>query len=255
MTDQAAYSADYPVISVICRSSDEGLLFHNMGECCDMKLFLLGDSTCADKTPETRPETGWGECIQEYLADGWVVDNRAINGLSTKDMIAKGLFQAIVDDASEGDAALIQFGHNDSKSEDPMRYSAPWTQFIANLVYMADKLREKNVSTVFLTPIARRRFKDGIIVDTHGDYPAAMKAAAYQAGCPCIDLTIPTMVWLQKEDPEDSKKYFMNFGPGLYPNYPEGDSDDTHLRPDGAGYIAAMAADCLRRIPRFPAVL
>ena len=168
-----------------------------------MKLFLLGDSTCADKTPEARPETGWGECIQEYLADGWVVDNRAINGLSTKDMIAKGLFQAIVDDASEGDAALIQFGHNDSKSEDPVRYSAPWTQFIANLVYMADKLREKNVSTVFLTPIARRRFKDGIIVDTHGDYPAAMKAAAHQAGCPCIDLTIPTMVWLQKEGPED----------------------------------------------------
>ena len=81
-----------------------------------MKLFLLGDSTCADKTPEARPETGWGECIQEYLADGWVVDNRAINGLSTKDMIAKGLFQTIVDDASEGDAALIQFGHNDSKS-------------------------------------------------------------------------------------------------------------------------------------------
>ena len=183
-----------------------------------MKVFLLGDSTCAAKVPSARPETGWGECFQKYLKDGWIKDNRAINGLSTKDMIARGLFQAVVDDASAGDIALIQFGHNDSKVADPSRYSAPWREYIANLVYMAEKLKAEGGSVVFLTSIARRRFEDGLIVDTHGDYPAAMKAAANQAGCPCVDLTMPTMIELQEAGDEGSKRYFMNFGPGLYPN-------------------------------------
>lgn len=213
-----------------------------------MRVFLLGDSTCAEKSAEARPETGWGECFQQYLKDGWFVDNRAINGLSTRDMIAKGLFQAIVDDAEPGDVALVQFGHNDSKSEDPSRYSDPWGQYIANLVYMAGKLAGKGVRTVFITSIARRRFSDGLVVDTHGDYPAAMKAAAHQAGCPCLDLTVPTMVMLQREGEEASRKFFMNFAPGLYPNYPEGDSDDTHLRPDGASWIASLVHDGLKSL-------
>lgn len=213
-----------------------------------MKVFLLGDSTCAAKVPSARPETGWGECFQKYLKDGWITDNRAINGLSTKDMIARGLFQAVADDASAGDIALIQFGHNDSKIADPTRYSAPWREYIANLVYMAEKLKAEGVSAVFLTSIARRRFKEGLIVDTHGDYPAAMKAAANQAGCPCVDLTILTMIGLQEAGEEGSKRYFMNFGPGLYPNYPDGKVDDTHLRPEGAEWIAALAYRELKRL-------
>ena len=32
----------------------------------------------------------------------------------------------------------------------------------------------------------------------------------------------------------------MNFGPGLYPNYPNGKEDNTHLRPEGAELIANM---------------
>ncbi len=211
-----------------------------------MRVFLLGDSTCAPKRPEARPETGWGECFQQYLKDGWFVDNRAINGLSTKDTISKGLFQAVVDTAVPGDLAIIQFGHNDSKSEDPSRYSEPWSLYIANLVYMAEKLKAKGCTVVFLTSIARRRFVDGLIADTHGDYPAAMKAAAHQAGCPCIDMTIPTMVTLQRTGEEESRKYFMNFEPGIYPNYPEGKDDDTHLRPEGAEWIASLVAGELK---------
>ena len=163
-------------------------------------------------------------------------------------MIARGLFQAVVDDASAGDIALIQFGHNDSKIADPMRYSAPWREYIANLVYMAEKLKAEGVSVIFLTSIARRHFEDGLIVDTHGDYPAAMKAAANQAGCPCVDLATETMIQLQKEGDEGSKRYFMNFGPGLYPNYPDGKVDDTHLRPEGAEWIASLAYRELKRL-------
>ena len=46
------------------------------------RLYLLGDSTCADKKREARPETGWGEVVSEFLVPGWIVVNCAFNGYS-----------------------------------------------------------------------------------------------------------------------------------------------------------------------------
>ena len=214
------------------------------------RIMLLGDSTCASKAEDARPETGWGEILPRFVREDWSVDNRAINGLATKDMISRGLFQKALEDLASGDIVLIQFGHNDSKEADPARYSDPWTGYIANLVYMAGRIKEKGAYPVILTSIARRRFIDGLIVDTHGDYPAAAKAASHQAGCTCVDMTLPTMVGLQRMGDEASKRCFMHFDAGLYPNYPEGDNDDTHLRPEGAEWIAGMVASRLR--PMFP---
>ena len=213
------------------------------------RIMLLGDSTCAAKSPDARPETGWGEMLPRFVYDGWTVDNRAINGLATKDMIARGLFQEALDNLSPGDIVLIQFGHNDSKADDPARYSAPWTGYIVNLAYMAGKIMEKGARPVIITSIARRRFHEGLVIDTHGDYPAAAKAAANQAGCPCIDMTLATMVGLQMMGDEGSKECFMHFDAGLYPNYPEGDADDTHLRPEGARWVASLIAGQLSSMP------
>ena len=195
---------------------------------------LLGDSTCAAKRPDARPETGWGEMLPRFVREGWTVDNRAINGLATKDMIARGIFQEALDCLSSGDIVLLQFGH------------------IVNLVYITSRIKAKGALPVIITSIARRRFSEGLIIDTHGDYPAAAKAAAHQSGCPCIDMTVPTMVALQAMGEEGSKECFMRFDAGLYPNYPEGDDDDTHLRPRGAEWAASMIAERLK--PLFPDV-
>lgn len=216
------------------------------------RIMLLGDSTCAAKRSDARPETGWGEMLPRFVREGWTVDNRAINGLATKDMIARGIFQEALDCLSSGDIVLLQFGHNDSKAEDPSRYSAPWTEYIVNLVYITSRIKAKGALPVIITSIARRRFSEGLIIDTHGDYPAAAKAAAHQSGCPCIDMTVPTMVALQAMGEEGSKECFMRFDAGLYPNYPEGDDDDTHLRPRGAEWAASMIAERLK--PLFPDV-
>ena len=177
------------------------------------RIMLLGDSTCAAKRPDARPETGWGEMLPRFVREGWTVDNRAINGLATKDMIARGIFQEALDCLSSGDIVLLQFGHNDSKAEDPSRYSAPWTEYIVNLVYITSRIKAKGALPVIITSIARRRFSEGLIIDTHGDYPAAAKAAAHQSGCPCIDMTVPTMVALQAMGEEGSKECFMRCSP------------------------------------------
>lgn len=226
-----------------------GTLFLSLGDTMP-RIMLLGDSTCAPKRPDARPETGWGEMLPRFVREGWTVDNRAINGLATKDMIARGILQEALDCISAGDIVLVQFGHNDSKAEDSSRYSAPWSEYIVNLVYIAGRIMARGAYPAIITPIARRRFSEGLIIDTHGDYPAAAKAAAHQSGCPCIDMTIPTMVALQAMGEEASKECFMHFDAGLYPDYPDGDEDDTHLRPRGAEWVASLIADRLN--PLFP---
>lgn len=210
------------------------------------KVILLGDSTCAQKTLAERPETGWGEQLSSFLAGGWTVVNLAINGYSTKSAISGGMYEKALAEAGKGDVVLIQFGHNDEKKDDVTRYAAPWTSFIANLKYMASGLMAKGARVVFITPVARRHFEGSYIVDTHKDYPAAMKSAAAQLGIDCIDMTIPTMVLYQRNGESDSKKFVMNFGEMLYTNYPDGSNDDTHLRPMGAATVARMVSQELK---------
>ena len=208
-------------------------------------VFIFGDSTAAPKKDFTRPETGWGEKFSGYLKAGYQLDNRAINGRSTKDAISRGEFSDALLSAKAGDIALIQYGHNDEKLEDESRGTRPWLEFVDNLLYMADELKKKGVKVVFITSIARRRFVSGKLQDTHGDWIAAMKYAAWKAEVPCIDMTIPTMVGIAMMGDEESKRYFMNFGPGRYINYPEGKEDDTHLSPEGAEWIARLVAERL----------
>src|SRR5436853_5484556 len=83
-------------------------------------VYLVGDSTCANKTADKRPETGWGEMLQQYFHPAKIkVDNRALNGRSTKSFIDEGHWQAIVSSLKVGDYVFIEFGHNDEKKDKP----------------------------------------------------------------------------------------------------------------------------------------
>src|ERR1043165_5496417 len=77
-----------------------------------IKVYLIGDSTCANKEIKAYPETGWGMPFTYFFDSTVVVDNRAKNGRSTKSFIEEGLWKPIVDNLNEGDYVLIQFGHN-----------------------------------------------------------------------------------------------------------------------------------------------
>src|SRR5215210_4492294 len=89
-------------------------------------IYLAGDSTMAQKLPEKRPETGWGEELQKFFKEGTVVvDNRAKNGRSTRTFIEEKLWQGIVEKLKKGDYVFIEFGHNDSSKEKTDRYTAP----------------------------------------------------------------------------------------------------------------------------------
>lgn len=218
-------------------------------------LYLLGDSTCAKKKPSARPETGWGETFAEYLSEGWTIDNRAVNGRSTRSFIDEGLFDAILESAKSGDYAMIQFGHNDPKTNDN-RFAAPFTDYVENLVYMATSLTLKGVGVCMVTSIARRQFDiNGNIKQTHGEYPYAMHYAAFRAGVPCVGLTTATMLQLEKIGEENSRKYYMNLDKGVWKNYPEGKDDNTHLTPEGAKWVSRILASELARLNPRPSFL
>ena len=129
-------------------------------------IYLAGDSTCADKLPEKRPETGWGEMLQQYFDPSKVeVENHAQNGRSTKTFISEGRWQAIVDKLKKGDYVFVQFGHNDESKEKGERYTPP-EDFRRNLLQFIADVRAKNANIVLLTPVMRRKFdKDGNFVD------------------------------------------------------------------------------------------
>src|SRR5215469_12357924 len=77
----------------------------------NIKVFIAGDSTAANKEIKAFPETGWGMPFAYFFDSTVTVDNRAKNGRSTRTFVSKGLWQKLIDDVHEGDYLFIQFGH------------------------------------------------------------------------------------------------------------------------------------------------
>ena len=120
-------------------------------------IYLAGDSTMAEKLPEKRPETGWGEALQKFLnPDKVKIENHAKNGRSTRTFVEERLWQAIIDKLKKGDYVFIEFGHNDAAKDRTDRYTPP-EDYRRNLVRFITEVREKKAIPVLLTPVMRRR--------------------------------------------------------------------------------------------------
>lgn len=201
----------------------------------------------AAKLAEKRPETGWGEMLGPQFKDGKVlIENRAMNGRSTKTFISEGRWQKIVDDLKKGDYVFIQFGHNDSSKEKGERYTPP-EDYRKNLIRFVDEVRSKGGNPVLLTPVMRRRFdKDGKFYDTHGEYPGIVRAVAHEYKVPLIDMHKTSETLIVKYGVEDSKKLFLQLKPGENANYPTGVEDNTHFSPLGAEEMAKLVVEEIR---------
>lgn len=210
-------------------------------------IFLAGDSTMAAKLPEKRPETGWGEMLGQHFKTGKVrIENRAMNGRSTKTFISEGRWQAIVEDLKKGDYVFIQFGHNDESKEKGERYTPP-EDYRNNLIRFAGEVRSKGGYPILLTPVMRRRFdKDGKFYDTHGEYPDIVRAVANEQHVPLIDMHRKSETVVVKYGADDSRKLFLQLKPGENPNYPNGVDDNTHFSPLGAEMMAKLVVIGIR---------
>lgn len=212
-------------------------------------IHLAGDSTMAEKLPEKRPETGWGEHLQQHFDPAAVrIENHARNGRSTRTFISEGRWQALVEQLRPGDYVFIQFGHNDQSEDKPDRYTPP-ADYRANLIRFVTEVRAKEATPVLFTPVMRRRFDSaGAFYDVHGEYPDLVRAVAAEHDVALIDMHRSSERAIREAGVEGSKELFLHLAPGESANYPEGLRDDTHFSPLGAERMARLAVEGIREL-------
>lgn len=167
-----------------------------------------------------------------------------MGGRSTKSFLDQKRLEPILNQIQPGDYLLIQFGHNDQKTEDPERYTDPFGTYQENLNYFVAAARERYAQPVLISSISRRSFKNGKI-DVHslGNYPNAMKEVAKDNNVPFINMHERSIQLLNELGEEKSKLLFLHLEENEYENYPNGLIDNTHFSDQGAKTFAQLIAN------------
>ena len=166
-------------------------------------------------------------------------------GRSTKSFLSEGRLQRIETEIQPGDLLLIQFTHNDM-SDLVWRRTDPWTSFYHNLEIYVDTAILHGARPVLMTPICRRSWREGKLLESLGEYPDVIRILAAQRNVPLIDLYEKSARMVRELGDEASKRLYLYTDKGVYPAYPNGSADDTHTRRAGAEAYARMTADALK---------
>jgi lysophospholipase L1-like esterase len=211
-------------------------------------IYLIGDSTIAEKpNPEKNPERGWGQMLPLFFNKNVLVKNFAINGRSTKSFIREGRWDSVLNKLKHGDYVFIQFGHNDQKIQDSLRYTNPYTGYRRNLIKFVNDSRRKGAIPILFSSIVRRNFNEhGVLEDTHGAYPFIMRGVARELNVPFIDLQLKSEDLVLSLGPERSKALYLWLDPGQFEMYPEERQDNTHFGEKGASEMARLAVEGLK---------
>ena len=205
-------------------------------------LYLLGNSTVVDQSNE--PWASWGQMIPRFLNEGIAVANYAESGLAVATLIGQNRWAKVHSLLREGDYVILEFGHNDQKTDDRPGNGAYYA-FSHQVKMILDQCRQKGATLILCTPTMRRSFKDGVNQNTHKDYPAAIRDIAEREELLCIDLQAMTGKFYEAMGEEDSKRAFVHYPAGTWPGQEKALADNTHFNPYGAYEIAKMVAAAL----------
>jgi DNA sulfur modification protein DndE len=207
------------------------------------RVFMIGDSTMADKPLEDNPERGWGQLFPLFLQKGVTVKNYAVNGRSTKSFINEHRWDSVLTQLKAGDWVIIQFGHNDAKKDDSTRFAAPRGAYKDNLVRFIKEARAKGANPILVTPVQRRKFDEkGAFVDQHGEYPGVVRELAASYKVPLVDLHKSSEALIVQHGAAGSEKLFKTTPAGHYKMLPNGVTDNTHFNTYGATLMAGLVA-------------
>lgn len=213
-----------------------------------VNIWIIGDSTAANKKAEVAPETGWAMVLQEFFNGEVKVHNPALNGRSSKSFMSEGSWKSVFDSLKRNDYVIIQFGHNDEKP-DSVRHTDPFTTYKMTLKLYVSESRSKGAVPIICSPIVRRHFDSaGNLKNTHGNYINAAREIASETNTLFIDMEAKTRILVTGLGPEKSKSLFLFCKPGEYINRPNGVQDSTHLNSYGAHQIAGLFVDGLKEL-------
>ncbi|WP_432454235.1 pectinesterase family protein [Agarivorans sp. QJM3NY_29] len=91
------------------------------------RLFIVGDSTASNYEADVYPRMGWGQALDQLLADNpkLMVVNAARSGRSSRDYINGRWFSEMGSLVQAGDYLFIQFSHNDEKCNGAKKKRGP----------------------------------------------------------------------------------------------------------------------------------
>ncbi|HRM56082.1 MAG TPA: rhamnogalacturonan acetylesterase [Prevotella sp.] len=210
-------------------------------------IFLCGNSTVVDQPYE--PWASWGQMIPRWFGPEVSISNNAESGLTAASFLGSYRLDKILTMMKKGDYVICEFGHNDQKEK--MAGAGAWYNFSYNLKVFIDKVRAKGGNIIFVTPTQRRRFDDAThskILETHGDYPDAMRAVAKREGVPVIELHDMTRTFFETLGYENSKKALVHYPANTFPGQDKPLADNTHFNPYGAYEIAKMVVTGMKQL-------
>ena len=231
-------------------------------------LHTIGDSTQSIYDENTSQIRGWGMMLPQFFTSGIKINDRAKAGASSKSFYLEAPYwTSVKTQIKTGDYVLIQFAHNDEKSNgldggidpanpingDDYRGTTAQGTYKEYLRKYVNETRALNAIPILATPMCRKYFKEGVItragrhdlgdtynlpLDDHSqDYSFAMKEVATEMNVLFIDLT--TLTKNLFEEYGDAACTAQLFVPG---------GDATHPAALGGTLVARLCAqDMLRQ--------
>jgi lysophospholipase L1-like esterase len=187
-------------------------------------IFVAGDSTVGD--PRRGPGGNWPTQICQFFKPEIAVCNSAEGGETSKSFLTGYRLDKVLSQMKAGDFFLVQFGHNDSKSQWPQSYTEPGTSFNAYLRVFIAETRRRGATLVLVTPMERRANGDSV-----GRWARAMRDVAAQENVPLIDQ------WAM------SKELWTAMGPNVNQAF----GDQTHLSGYGGYLLAKLIVGGIRK--------
>jgi lysophospholipase L1-like esterase len=209
-------------------------------------IYIAGDSTVTDQPLE--PYCAWGQFLPRFFGPGIAIANEAESGLALFSFEGEHRLEKILSTIKPGDYFFIQFGHNDQKDKTPG--AGPFTTYEANLKKFVAAARAKDAIPVLVTPMERRRWKDGQFQPTLADYAAAVRQVGTEDNVPVIDLNAMSQEFYRALGPDGSTQAFVHYPANTFPGQPAELKDDTHFNSYGAYELArCIVTGIMEKVP------
>ncbi len=177
-------------------------------------VYLLGDSTVSDQPLE--PYNSWGQMLTRFFGPGVAIANHSQSGESLRSSLGARRLDKVLSLIKPGDYLFIQFGHNDQKQKG--EGVGAFTTYKADLKRFVAGARARGATPVLVTSMQRHTFDDaGLITNSHGDYPEAVRQLAREEKVALIDLHATSKLFYEALGPEKSLLAFKE-GDGTHHN-------------------------------------
>jgi lysophospholipase L1-like esterase len=197
-------------------------------------LYLAGDSTVTDQG--VAPWASWGQMLPRFFGSDMAVANHAESGETLKSFVTELRLDKLLSTLKAGDWVMIQFGHNDQKTQWPQTYADAATTYRSWLRTYIAEVRRRGATPILVTSPERRNFDEhGHIVPSLAEYADAVRVVAKEESVALIDLNPMSMRFYEALGPEVSPRAFADEG-----------RDKTHHNEYGAYALARMVVEGLR---------